>query len=252
MATFKDIVNYYKPYHAIAISSIAAASIFEIVDLVVPYAIGQILNVLSRQRLDKPVESAIAFLAQITQLPQNQLLSLGFLLGVIFLVTAIKAPIQVWTTLWFHWDIALRSRQGQALKTVEKILTLPLEFYDENNPGRIAGRIARGLENHTYTYPEIAGQLIPKLFRVLGIFIFILLIEWRIALLFLVSFIVILSISLRDLKQLMEQERHLDRYMENTQSRTSEIVTNIKTVKAFATEALELKRQRQRLDREFK
>lgn len=252
MATFKDIVNYYKPYHAIAIFSIVAASIFEIVDLVVPYAIGQILNVLSRQRLDKPVESAIAFLAQVTQLPQNQLLSIGFLLGVIFLVTVIKAPIQVWTTWWFHWDIALRSRQNQALKTVAKILTLPLEFYDENNPGRIAGRIARGLENHTWTYPEIAGQLIPKLFRVLGIFIFILLIEWRIAILFLVSFIVILSISLRDLKQLMEQERHLDKYMENTQSRASEIVTNIKTVKAFATEALELKRQRQRLNREFK
>jgi ATP-binding cassette subfamily B protein len=40
--------------------------------------------------------------------------------------------------------------------------------------------------------------------------------------------------------------------MENTQSRNSEIVTNIKTVKAFATEALELKRQRQRLRRELK
>ena len=252
MATFKDIVNYYKSYHAIAIFSITAASIFEIVDLLVPYAIGQILNVLSRQSLDKPVESAIAVLSQLTQLPQNQLLSIGFLLGIIFIVTVVRAPIQVWTTWWFHWDIALRSRQQQALKTVEKILTLPLEFYDENNPGRIAGRIARGLENHTFTYPEIAGQLIPKLFRVLGIFMMILFIEWRIALIFLVSFVIILSISLKDLKQLMEQERHLDKYMENTQSRTSEIVTNIKTVKAFATEALELKRQRQRLNREFK
>ncbi|MBA2749000.1 MAG: ABC transporter ATP-binding protein, partial [Tatlockia sp.] len=108
MATFKDIVNYYKPYHAIAIFSITAASIFEIVDLVVPYAIGQILNVLSRQSLDKPVQNAIAFLAQLIQLPQNQLLSIGFLLGIIFIVTVVKAPIQVWTTWWFHWDIALR------------------------------------------------------------------------------------------------------------------------------------------------
>jgi ATP-binding cassette, subfamily B, bacterial len=39
--------------------------------------------------------------------------------------------------------------------------------------------------------------------------------------------------------------------MENIQSRNSEIITNIKTVKAFATEALELKRQRQQLDRHF-
>ena len=61
----------------------------------------------------------------------------------------------------------------------------------------------------------------------------------------------ILGVSLRDLRQLMEQERRLDKYMENTQSRTSEIVTNIKTVKAFATEAQEYKRQQQRLNREF-
>lgn len=252
MAKFRDIINYYRPYWAIAVFSIAAASIFEIIDLVVPYGIGQILNVLSGQPLDEPVQNAIALTANLTQLPQNKFLSLAVLMGLIFVVTVVRAPIQVWSSWWFHWDIALRSRRDQFQKAIEKILTLPLEFYDENNPGRIAGRIARGLENHTWTYPEIAGQLIPKLFRVLGIFVIIWFIEWRIAILFLVSFVFILSFSLRDLKHLMDQERRLDRYMENTQSRTSEIVTNIKTVKAFATEASELERQRQRLEREFK
>ena len=252
MAKFQDLVKYYRPYKAIALFSIAAASIFELVELIVPYAIGQLLNILSNQPLDRPIQQAIATVANITQIPQNRLLSLSVIMGLIFFVTVVKAPIQLWTTLFFHWDIALRSRRDNFKKTIEKILTLPLEFYDENNPGRIAGRIARGLENHTFTYPEIAGQLIPKLFRVLGIFVIILLIEWRIAVLFLISFVVILGLSLRDLRQLMEQERRLDKYMENTQSRTSEIVTNIKTVKAFATEAQEMKRQRQRLDREFK
>ncbi len=251
MAKFQDLVKYYRPYRAIALFSIVAASIFEIVELVVPWAIGQLLNVLSNQPLDRPLQQIIAAIANVTQLPPHRLLSLGILMGLIFLVTVVKAPIQIWSTLWFHWYIALRSRHDHFKKTIGKILTLPLEFYDENNPGRIAGRIARGLENHTWTYPEIAGQLLPKLFRVLGIFVVILLIEWRIALLFLISFVAILGISLRDLRQLMEQERRLDKYMENTQSRTSEIVTNIKTVKAFATEAQEYKSQQQRLNREF-
>ena len=252
MAKFRDILNYYRPYQAIAIFSIAAASIFEIIDLVVPYTIGQILNVLSGQPVDSVVLWAIAGIANLTQMPQNQFLSLAVLLGLIFLVTVVRAPIQVWSSWWFHWDIALRSRSDQFQKSLEKILTLPLEFYDENNPGRIAGRVARGLENHTWAYPEVAGQLIPKLFRVLGIFVIIWLIEWRIAVLFLASFVLIISFTLKDLKQLMEQEQRLDRYMENTQSRNSEIVTNIKTVKAFATEAIEMKRQRQRLKRELK
>jgi ATP-binding cassette subfamily B protein len=252
MAKFRDIIKYYDRYRVAVIFSIAAASIFEIIDLVVPYATGQILNVLSGQPLDNAVENAIAVIANLTKLPQNRLLSLLVLMTVIFLVTVARAPIQIWSTWWFHWDIALRTRRDHFKETIGKILTLPLEFYDENNPGRIAGKIARGLENHTWTYPEVAGQMIPKLFRVLGIFVVILLIEWRIAILFLISFVIILSYTLKDLNKLMEQERRLDKYMENTQSRNSEIITNIKTVKAFATEPLEFKRQKQRLDREFK
>ncbi len=252
MAKFRDILKYYDRYRVAVIFSIAAASIFEIIDLVVPYATGQILNVVSGQPLDNAIENAIAAIANLTNLPQNRLSSLAVLMTVIFLVTVVRAPIQIWSTWWFHWDIALRTKRDHLKKTVAKILTLPLEFYDENNPGRIAGKISRGLENHTWTYPEVAGQLIPKLFRVLGIFVVILLIEWRIAILFLISFVAIISFNMKNLKKLMKQEKRLDKYMENTQSRNSEIITNIKTVKAFATERLEFKRQKQRLNREFK
>ncbi|WP_026736457.1 ABC transporter ATP-binding protein [Fischerella sp. PCC 9605] len=251
MANFRDILNYFRPYWRLSIFSIAATSFYEIIDLIVPYAIGQILNILSGQPLDKPLAGAIATIADIINYPVNKLLSLGVLLGLIFLVTVVRAPTQPWFTSWFHWDIALRARRDQHEKAIEKILTLPLEFYDENNPGRIAGRIARGVANHTWTYPEIAGQMIPKLFRVLGIFVFIWFVEWRIAILYLISFVVILGFTLKKLKRLIWHDNRLDKYSENTESRTSEIISNIKTVKAFATEAKELQRQKVRLGREL-
>ncbi|MEH2296200.1 ABC transporter ATP-binding protein [Nostoc sp.] len=251
MAKFQDIVNYFRSDWKLSLFSITTSSIYEIIDLVVPYAIGQILNVLSAQPLDKPLQSAIATVSDITNYPVTKNLSLAVLLGLIFVVTVVRAPTQPWLTHWFHWGISLRLRRQKAQTAIEKILTLPLEFYDQNNPGRIAGRIARGLSNHTYTYPEIAGQLLPRLARVLGIFVFILLIEWRIAILYLISFVVILSLGLRNLQQIIWHETLLDKYAEDTESRTSELITNIKTVKAFATEANELKRQNQRLDREL-
>lgn len=251
MAKFQDIVNYFRSDWKLSVFSITASSIYEIIDLVVPYAIGQILNVLSAQPLDKPLQSAIATVSDITNYPVSKSLSLSVLLGLIFVVTVVRAPTQPWLTNWFHWSIALRLRRQKAQTAIEKILTLPLEFYDENNPGRIAGRIARGLTNHTFTYPEVAGQLIPRLARVLGIFVFILVIEWRIAILYLISFVVILSLSLRNLQQIIWHETLLDKYSEDTESRNSELITNIKTVKAFATEANELKRQKLRLDREL-
>jgi ATP-binding cassette, subfamily B, bacterial len=252
MASFRDILGYFRRYKKIAIFSISAASLFEIVDLVVPYAIGQILNVLSNQPLDRPLEKVVTQVSAIANLPEGKFLSLGVLLGTIFIVTVVRAPIQPWISAWFHWAIPLKARRDRAQEVVAKILTLPLEFYDENNPGRVASRIAKGLANHTWTYPEIAGQLIPKLMRVLGIFVVILLIEPWIAIVFGISFLLILVSSLRSLRSLIEQETLLDKYQENTESRTSEIITNIKTVKAFATEADELERQKQRLEREYK
>jgi ATP-binding cassette, subfamily B, bacterial len=252
MAKFQDTIGYFRAYWVVALLSIAASSLFEVVDLVVPYAIGQLLNIISNQALDAPVQSLVNGVASLTGQAPQQALSVLVLLAVIFLVTVVRAPVQPWLGNWFHWDIALRSRRDHTRKAIAKILSLPIEFYDENNAGRISGRVAKGLANHTWTYPEIAGQMIPKVIRVVGIFIVIALIEWRIAILFLLSFIFILSFTLRDLKKLTNKEEALDRHEENTESRTAEIITNIKTVKAFATEARELKRQTQRLEREFK
>ncbi|WP_019498469.1 ABC transporter ATP-binding protein [Pseudanabaena sp. PCC 6802] len=254
MATFQHILNYYRRYCRSSIFSIAASSLFEIIDLVVPYAIGQILNVLSGQPVDSIMQKTIAAVAYLTgQTDGSQKnLSLAVLLGIIFIVTVVRAPIQPWIGAWYHWEIALRARRDHTQRAIAKILMLPLDFYDENNPGRIAGRVARGLANHTWTYPEVAGQLIPKLFRILGIFVAIWPIEWRIAVLFLISFVAILGLTFRKLKRLIDKEEILDKHQENTESRTSEIITNIKTVKAFAAEPEEMRRQSERLNRELK
>jgi ATP-binding cassette, subfamily B, bacterial len=251
MASYRDIIGYFRGYGTIATVSIAATSLFEVIDLTVPYAIGQILNVLSKQPLDEPLVALTNALATRFNLQASPNLSLGLLLAIVFVISVVRAPIQPWIGSWFHWAIPLRARRDHAERTIQQILSLPLAFYDENNPGRIAGRVARGLTNHTWTYPEIAGQLIPKLVRIFGIFIAICLMEWRIGVVFALSFTAILGFSLRGLRQIINREALLDSYMENTESRTSEIITNIKTVKAFAAEASELDRQRQRLDREL-
>jgi len=293
MAKFLDIFQSYRLYWPLILFSITAASIFEITDLVVPYVVGQLLNLLNQQPLDEALQKAIAgvsalidsiqassaFIAIIGQIfqffsglhitnglapdvnvavsvltkaPPDWLLSLSVLLGLIFLVTIVKAAIQPWLTTWFDWDIALRSWRDNSQKALEKILTLPLGFYDENNAGRIIGKVTRAIDNLTWSYPEIGGRLLPKMFRLLGIFVFIWFIEWRLAIFFLISFVFILGFSLKNLQEVIKIDERLSTYMGNTESRTSEIITNIKTVKAFATESSELKRQQQRLNRESK
>ncbi len=250
-AHFLDLIYYFRNYRNIALFSIVGMSLFEVIDLFVPYAIGQILNLLSKQPIDAVLASFVQTIATTLNQPVTQQFSLYVLAGAIGVVSIGRAPIQPWIGAWFQWDTAFRARRDHAQKALEQILTLPLEYYDENNPGRIAARVAKGLSNHTWSYPEVTGSLLPKFFRVIGIFVVISLIDWRVSILLLLSFLGILANSLMGLKRLAVREKRLDKYVENTDSRTSEIITNIKTVKAFATESAELKRQLKRMDREF-
>lgn len=252
MASFRDILKYYSHYWKISVLSIGASSLLALADLLVPYAIGQTLNVLSGKPTDNVTQKLIFAIASVTQQPVNQTLSLAVLLGLIFVVSVVKSPIEPWVGNWFHWVVPLKARRDRMRNAIGKILTLPLEFYDENNPGRISSRIAKGIANYTWTYPEIAGEFIPEVVRLIGIFAVIWLMEWRIGLLILLSFLLILSFTLKGLQQVSKREEILDEYIEDTESRNSEIITNIKTVKAFATETEELKRQTTRLDRELK
>jgi ATP-binding cassette, subfamily B, bacterial len=245
ITNLRHIVEYFRPYWAIALFSITATGLFEIAELIVPYSVGQIVGLLSGQALDARLQTLIRTISP------DASFDLPILIGLVFLVTVGKAPIQPWVGTWFHWDIALRAKRDQMGNAIAKLLSLPLEFYDENNPGRIAGLISRGLSNYTWTYPDVAGQWIPKLSRVLGIFVVLWLIQWQIAILFLGSFGLTLGLGFNKLKQIMQREKGLEDYIEDTESRTSEIITNIKTIKAFATETAELKRQKRRLKREF-
>ncbi|MGB3292105.1 MAG: ABC transporter ATP-binding protein [Phormidesmis sp.] len=252
MNKFFSILGYYQRYWRITLFSATMMSCFEVIDLFVPYATGQILNLISGQTVDAKLQQTIDYMAQQLGQPVTQQFSLFVLVGLIALVTVGRAPIQPWLGGWFGWDTAFRARRDQAEMALKKILTLPLEYYDENNPGRIAARVAKGLSNFTWTYPSITEQLIPKTVRIIGIFVVISLIDWRIALIVFVSVFGILLHSLLGLKDLSIREEKLDQYIENTDSRNSEIISNIKTVKAFGNELTELQRQTQRLEREFK
>ena len=252
MLKFLTILSYFQRYWRITLFSAAMMSLFEVIDLFVPYATGQILNLLSQQTVDARLQQVISYIAKALGQPVTQQFSLIVLVALVGLVTVGRAPIQPWLGGWFSWDTALRARRDHAEKALKKILTLPLEFYDENNPGRVAARVAKGLSNYTWTYPTITAQLIPKVVRVFGIFVVIGLIDWRVAAIVLFSVTGILLYSLLGLKELAAREERLDKYMENTDSRNSEIISNIKTVKAFGNELTELRRQTQRLNREFK
>lgn len=231
MASFRNILGYYRPYWKVAVLSTLGISAFQLIDLLPPYAMGQILNTLSGQPVDGLLQGLTSKLGGLWQ-GDDRSLTFAVLLLLIFLTTVARAPIQPWLSSWLSWSTALQARRDHFQKSLEKLLSLPLSYYDDNNAGRIAGLIGNGIANHTWAYGELAGQLIPKLFRLLGIFLIVLSIDWRIAAALLISFVFILSTNFRGLRAAVERNKRVEKYKESIDSRTSEIITNIKTVKA--------------------
>lgn len=247
-----NILGYYRDYWRITIFSAAIISLFQVIDLFVPYATGQILNIISKQSVDDILQRVLDRIASLFGQTATSQFSLWTLVVLVGISSVLLAPLQPLIGGWFSWDTAFRARRDHAETALKKILTLPLEFYDENNPGRISARVAKGLSNFTWTYPGLVAMFIPKAVRIVAVFALISVIDWRIALVVLLSVAGILICSFLALKEVSAKEEKLDKYMENTDSRNSEIITNIKTVKAFGNELTELNRQTERLDREFK
>ena len=54
------------------------------------------------------------------------------MLALVAMISIGRAPIQLWLGPWFAWDTAFRARRENAEAALKKVLTLPLEFYDEN------------------------------------------------------------------------------------------------------------------------
>ena len=117
-ANFWDIVRYFKRYRTMAFWSITGSSLFEIIDLTVPYTVGQILNMLSGRSLDSEINSLVMATAALFGQPVTQTSSLIVLSGLIFVVTVLRAPIQVWVANNFHWEIALKTRRDQTQKAI--------------------------------------------------------------------------------------------------------------------------------------
>ncbi len=253
MTYWKNILlKPFQEYTKLTFFAIIIWTIIQASELFLPYALGQIFTLLSHEYLDKILQSILTKIALLTQLPATEFVYLGITIGLIFVITIFIIPIPLGFVAWIAQEISCRASKELHGQTIKKVLTVPLSFYEKNNPGGLASMIAKGVENHAFTYQEFFEEIMPKLIKTLGIFLIIFWIEWRIALLFIFSFLVIVIYLYQRLAEIIEREDLVESHEYKTETYTSEIITNIKTVKAFVSEERQMKRQQKRLNREYR
>lgn len=114
MAKFFQVLSYFRNYWRISVFSVAMMSLFEIVDLAVPYTIGQILNVLSGQPIDSVLQTIVTGITQTFRVNGDRSSTLITLLILVAVISVGRAPIQPWLGPWFAWDTAFRARRDNS------------------------------------------------------------------------------------------------------------------------------------------
>lgn len=247
----RQVLKYYQSYIWSSILIIISSTFFSLLDLLVPYILGQILVVLLDKSTNDFIQTFVEKAADTFHAAPTKEFHLTLLLSGVGVLTIVRSSFQPWLVSWPSGKTALKARRDHLKRASRKILNLPLSFYAESNSGRVTGQIARGVSNYTWAYPKVVSEAIPKLIYVFLVCIYLGFVQKGILLLFMSSFFLVLYIGLKTLKRILAKERLTEEYLETSDSLQSEMISNIKTVKSFSRESEEFERQKQRFDREY-
>ena len=220
MHTLKRFIQYYAPYKAVFFLDLACAAIISLVDLAFP----QILRTLTRTLF---VENASSIM--------RNLVPIGI---VLFLIYVLQACCKYYVSYQGHMMGAYMERdmRQQLFDHYEK---LSFSYYDQNNSGQMMSKLVSDLFDIAEFAHHGPENLFISVIKIIGSFIFLFLINWKLAipLLFLVFCMFAFSMS--------QNRRMQSTFMENRKkigdvnSRLQDTLAGIRVVQSFANEDVE-------------
>ncbi len=137
---------------------------------------------------------------------------IGKILGILialYLLSALFGYIQGWIMSGVSMKVSYKFRKNIS----EKINRLPLGYFDKTNQGEVLSRVTNDVDTLSQTLNQSLGQIITSVTTVIGVFIMMLTISWRMTLVSLgvipISIILIMSIVKRSQKFFKEQQDYL-------------------------------------------
>lgn len=214
--TLKRILSYTKPYAGYFVLAIISAIISVVATLTAPVIIGEAVDcIIEAGNVNFPV-----------------ILRYLIILGITILVVGIFQ----WAMYLCTNKISYRSMRDLRIDVFEKLNEVPLKYIDGNSHGDIMSRIVSDIELITDGFLQGFNQLFTGIITILGTLIFMLKINYKIAIVVVLitplSLFVAYFISKHSFRKFREQSSlrgELSGYIE-------ELIGNQKVVKAFGYE----------------
>ena len=220
MHTLKKFIQYYAPYKKVFFLDLICAAVISLVDLAFP----QILRTLTKTLFTESSDVILRALIPITL--------------VLLVMYVIQAGCKYYVSYQGHMMGAHMERdmRQQLFDHYEK---LSFSYYDQNNSGQMMSKLVSDLFDISEFAHHGPENLFISLIKIVGSFVFLFLINWKLAIPLLVLVAFMLFFSYGQNKKMQATFMDNRRKIGNLNSSLQDTLAGIRVVQSFANEDIE-------------
>ena len=226
MHTFKKFIHYYGPYKTVFFLDLFCAAMISLIDLAYP----QVLRLMTQTVFTK--ESAVILRA---------LLPLGLLL---FAAYVIQALCKYYVTCQGHM-MGAKMERDMRRQLFDQYERLSFSYYDKHNSGQMMSKLVSDLFDISELAHHGPENLFISLIKIIGSFICLFFINWRLAIPLLIIVMLMLLFSMRQNRTMQHTFMENRRKIGDVNASLQDTLSGIRVVQAFANEDIEREKFRQ-------
>ena len=181
--TTKRLIAYLRPWRVGVIVSILLAVISVILSILAPKILGEATTIIYDGMLKGYAEMKAG--AHLSTLPINftQIWQIGITVILLYLFSGLFSFLQLQIMTRVSQRVVYNLRQDFE----EKMRRVPIKYYDTHNNGDIMSRMVNDMDNIAGTLQQSLIQIITSLLTLVGVFILMLTISWKLTIIALIT-----------------------------------------------------------------
>lgn len=220
MYTIKKFIQYYAPYKGVFFFDLVCAAVISLVDLAFP----QILRTMTKTLFTETPEKIL-----------HALLPVGIVLLIVYLV---QMGCKYYVSYQGHM-MGARMERDMRQQLFEHYEKLSFSYYDQNNSGQMMSKLVSDLFDISEFAHHGPENLFISLIKIIGSFVFLFLINWRLAIPLLVLVVFMLFFSYGQNRKMQETFMDNRRKIGDVNASLQDTLAGIRVVQSFANETVE-------------
>lgn len=220
MNTFKQFIKYYRPYKKVFFFDLACAAFISIVDLAFP----QILRTLTNTLFLK--DASVIF---------EKIPPIGVTL---FICYILQSLCKYYVSCQGH-IMGAQMERDMRKQLFDHYENLSFSYYDQNNTGQMMSRLVSDLFDISEFAHHGPENLFISLVKIVGSFIFLFIIQWKLAIILLIVVVFMIFFSATQNRRMQATFLDNRRKIGDVNASLQDSLAGIRVVQSFANENIE-------------